>query len=60
MVPQIWQKYWIILYNPNEAKTVTDFCENKIEVPLYSKEKCLALLLSLNLSKSQYIYLRET
>lgn len=49
-----------LIKNPNEAKRMRAFCENDIEMPLYSKEKCLALLLSLNLSKSQYIHLRET
>ncbi|EFN68632.1 hypothetical protein EAG_09690, partial [Camponotus floridanus] len=49
-----------LIKNPNEAKRVRDFCENRIEISLYSKEKCLALFLSLNLSKSQYIHLRET
>lgn len=29
-------------------------------MPLFSKEKCLALFLSLNLSKRQYIKLRQT
>lgn len=49
-----------LIKNPNEIKRVRAFCENRIDVPLYSKEKCLAVLLSLNLSKSQYINLRET
>lgn len=49
-----------LIKNPNEAKRIRACCENRVEVSLYSKEKCLALLLSLNLSKSQYLHLRET
>lgn len=58
MAPQTAKILNHLIKNPNEAKRVRDFCENRIEVSLYSKEKCLALLLSLN--QSQYIHLRET
>lgn len=43
--------------NPSETKRIRAFCEGKINIPLYSKEKCLALMLNLNLSKSQYMLL---
>lgn len=49
-----------LIKNPDEVKRVRAFYENQIDISLCSKEKCLAILLSLNLSKSQYISLRET
>lgn len=48
-----------LVKNPSEIGRVRAFCENKIEMPLFSKEKCLALFLSLDLSKQQYIELRK-
>lgn len=49
-----------LIKNPTNIERVRDFCENKFKTPLLSKEKCLALFLSLNLSKQQYIELRQT
>lgn len=49
-----------LIKNPKEIERVKDFCENKSKMPLLSKEKCLALFLSLDLSKQQYIELRQT
>lgn len=49
-----------LIKNPNKIERVKDFCENKNKTPLFSTEKCLALLLNLNLSKQQYIKLWKT
>lgn len=49
-----------LMKNPCEAKRIRAFCENKIQASLFSKEKSLAMFLSLNLSKFQYIHLRQT
>lgn len=49
-----------MIKNPKEIGRVRDFCENKSTLPLFSNEKCLALFLSLDLSKQQYIELRKT
>lgn len=49
-----------LIKNPEEIGRVRDFCENKSKLPLLSKEKCLALFLSMDLSKQQYIELRKT
>lgn len=38
-----------LIKNPKEIGRVRDFCENKSKMPLLSKEKSLALFLSLNL-----------
>jgi len=48
-----------LIKNPNDANRIRAFCENKIQVPLISKEKNLAMILSLDLSKAQYIHLME-
>ncbi|KYN14601.1 hypothetical protein ALC57_13175 [Trachymyrmex cornetzi] len=48
-----------LIKNPSEAGRIRACCEEKIQTSSFSKEKCLAMLLSLNLSKSQYIHLRE-
>lgn len=48
-----------LIKNPNKVEQVKAFCENKIKTPFFSIEKCLALFLSLNLSKQQYIELRK-
>lgn len=48
-----------LMKNQNEAGRIMAFCKNEIKAPLFSKEKCLAMLLNLDLSKSQYIQLRE-
>ncbi|EFN83584.1 hypothetical protein EAI_03474, partial [Harpegnathos saltator] len=46
--------------NPGEASRIWAFCEDKIEhnQKLYCKEEALALIISLNLSKSKYKQLR--
>lgn len=48
--------------NPEEASKIWAFCENKIQhsEKTYSREKALALMISLNLSKSKYVQLRMT
>jgi len=48
-----------LIKNPNDANRIRAFCENKIQVPLVSKEKSLAMILSLDLSKAQYVHLME-
>lgn len=48
-----------LMKNPNDIAQIKAFCENKIETPLFSKDKCLTLYLGLNLSKQQYIELRK-
>ncbi|KYN29311.1 hypothetical protein ALC57_01251 [Trachymyrmex cornetzi] len=48
-----------LIKNTSKAGHIRAFCEEKIQTSLFSKEKCLAMLLSLNLSKFQYIHLRE-
>lgn len=48
--------------NPGEASKIWAFCEGKIQCKdkMYSREEALALMISLNLSKSKYIQLRIT
>lgn len=49
-----------LMNNPGEASKVWAFCEgkNQFNTKTYSREKALALMISLNLSKSKYIQLR--
>jgi len=48
--------------NPEETSKIWAFCkgESQCNKRIYSKEKALALMISLNLSKSKYIQLRMT
>jgi len=48
--------------NPEEASKIWAFCKGKSQCNerIYCKEKALALMISLNLSKSKYIQLRMT
>lgn len=48
-----------LMTNQNESRRIMAFCNNEKQ-SLFSKEKCLAMLLTLDLSKSQYIQLRES
>lgn len=51
-----------LMDNPEEASKIWAFCEGKSQYKekIYSREKALALMISLNLSKSKYIQLRMT
>lgn len=49
-----------ILKNPEKAESVPDFIENEVVTPkMFSSEKALGIMISLNLSKAQYIHLRK-